>query len=160
MTESVNPDAQPRSPAPDADPRTGAGEIGESAERVDQAEGRAAKTVALIAHDGKKDEMIAFAHEHRDVLERYDLIATGTTGKLLQDKVGLAVTRLLSGPLGGDAQIAAQVAEGKIEAVFFFIDPLNKHPHDPDINALLRICNVHNVPFATNPATAAFIISQ
>lgn len=117
------------------------------------------KTVALIAHDGKKDEMIAFALAHREVLAKYQLIATGTTGRLLQEKAGLTVTRLLSGPIGGDAQIAAQVAEGKIEAVFFFIDPLGKHPHDPDINSLLRICNVHDVPLATNPATAAYIIS-
>lgn len=120
---------------------------------------RIAKTVALIAHDGKKDDMIAFAKEHKDVLSRYDLIATGTTGRLLQEEVGLNVTRMLSGPIGGDAQIAAQVAEGKIEAVFFFIDPLGKHPHDPDINSLLRICNVHNVPLATNAATAAYVIS-
>ncbi len=117
------------------------------------------KTVALIAHDNKKDEMIGFARTHKDVLERYNLIATGTTGSRLIENVGLSVTCMLSGPLGGDAQIAALVAEGKIEAVFFFIDPLDKHPHDPDINTLLRICNVHNVPLATNPATASFVIS-
>ncbi|MEO8395589.1 MAG: methylglyoxal synthase [Chloroflexota bacterium] len=117
------------------------------------------KTLALIAHDNKKDEMIAFALRHKAVLERYHLIATGTTGGLLSEKVGLTITRMLSGPMGGDAQIAAQVAEGKVAAVFFFIDPLGKHPHDPDINSLLRICNVHNVPLATNPSTAAFIIS-
>jgi methylglyoxal synthase len=117
------------------------------------------KTLALIAHDGKKDAMIAFALNHRDVLERYELVATGTTGQLLQEKCGLNVKRMLSGPIGGDAQIAAQVAEGKIEAVFFFVDPLGKHPHDPDIYSLMRICNVHNVPLATNAATAAYIIS-
>jgi methylglyoxal synthase len=117
------------------------------------------KTVALIAHDNKKDDMIAFAGEHQDVLSRYHLIATGTTGRLLNERIGLQVERMLSGPVGGDAQIAAQVAEGKIAAVFFFIDPLDKHPHDPDINTLLRICNVHNVPLATNGATAAYIIS-
>jgi methylglyoxal synthase len=117
------------------------------------------KTVALIAHDNKKDEMIAFAREHRDVLGRYHLIGTGTTGKLISEQVGLSVERMLSGPIGGDAQIAAQVAEGRVAAVFFFIDALDKHPHDPDINSLLRICNVHNVPLATNPATAAYIIS-
>ena len=117
------------------------------------------KTVALIAHDNKKDEMIAFATAHRDVLERYHLIGTGTTGRLINERVGLNVTRMLSGPLGGDAQIAAQVAEGRIAAVFFFIDPLDKHPHDPDINTLLRICNVHDVPLATNPSTASYIIS-
>lgn len=118
-----------------------------------------AKTLALIAHDGKKADMVAFAIAHRDILARYELIATGTTGKLLEEKCGLTVKRLLSGPLGGDAQIAARVAEGDIEAVFFFIDPLGKHPHDPDIHGLLRICDVHNVPIATNPATAMYIIS-
>jgi methylglyoxal synthase len=117
------------------------------------------KTVALIAHDNKKDDMIAFAQDHQDVLERYALIATGTTGKLLNEATGLTVTRMLSGPIGGDAQIAAQVAEGKVAAVFFFIDPLGKHPHDPDINSLLRICNVHNVPLATNTATAGCLLS-
>jgi methylglyoxal synthase len=117
------------------------------------------KTVALIAHDNKKDDMIAFALDHRDILERYHIIATGTTGKLINEKVGLNVTRMLSGPIGGDAQIAAQVAEGRVTAVFFFIDPLGKHPHDPDINSLLRICNVHNVPLATNTATAACLLS-
>ncbi|PJF41233.1 MAG: methylglyoxal synthase [Chloroflexi bacterium] len=117
------------------------------------------KTLALIAHDGKKADMVAFAMAHKAVLERYDLVATNTTGQMLQEKVGLEVQRMLSGPLGGDAQIAAQVAEGQIEAVFFFVDPLNKHPHDPDIQGLMRICNVHDVPLASNPATAAFIIS-
>ena len=117
------------------------------------------KTVALIAHDNKKDDMIAFAQDHQDILARYTLIATGTTGKLLNEATGLTVTRMLSGPIGGDAQIAAQVAEGKVAAVFFFIDPLGKHPHDPDINSLLRICNVHNVPLATNTATAGCLLS-
>lgn len=117
------------------------------------------KTLALISHDGKKADMVAFALAYRDVLQRYELVATRTTGTLLRDKCGLDVQLMLSGPIGGDAQIAAQVAEGRIEAVFFFIDPLGKHPHDPDINTLLRICNVHNVPLATNEATAAFIIS-
>ena len=118
------------------------------------------KTLALISHDGKKADMVAFAMEHKAVLERYELVATSTTGKMLQAKCGLEVRRMLSGPEGGDAQIAARVAAGEIEAVFFFVDPLGKHPHDPDIQGLLRICNVHNIPLATNPATAAFIISQ
>jgi methylglyoxal synthase len=117
------------------------------------------KTLALIAHDGKKADMVAFALSHKDVLERYELMATSTTGKLLEDKCGLNIQRMLSGPLGGDAQIAAKVAEGVIEAVFFFVDPLEKQPHDPDIQGLLRICNVHNVPLATNAATASYIIS-
>lgn len=122
-------------------------------------EDRERMTLALIAHDGKKQAMLEFARQHQTVLERYDLIATNTTGRVLRDELGLAVTLMLSGPLGGDAQIAAQVAEGRIEAVFFFIDPLAAQPHDPDINGLLRICNVHNVPLATNAATASFIIS-
>ncbi len=116
-------------------------------------------TLALVAHDGKKADMVAFALSHKDVLQRYELVATRTTGQLLKEKCGLAVQQMLSGPLGGDAQIAAQVAEGKIEAVFFFVDPLTANPHDPDIQGLLRICNVHNVPLATNAATASYIIS-
>jgi methylglyoxal synthase len=118
------------------------------------------KTLALIAHDGKKADMVAFALAHMNVLKRYELVATNTTGKLLNQKADLNVICMLSGPLGGDAQIAAMVAEGKIEAVFFFVDPLGKHPHDPDIQSLLRICNVHDVPLATNAATASFIISE
>ena len=118
-----------------------------------------AKTLALIAHDGKKADMVAFALSNKSVLQKYDLVATKTTGQLLIEKCGLAVRQMLSGPLGGDAQIAAQVAEGKIEAVFFFVDPLTANPHDPDIQGLLRICNVHNVPLATNAATAKYIIS-
>ncbi|MFW5708590.1 MAG: methylglyoxal synthase [Chloroflexota bacterium] len=118
------------------------------------------KTVALIAHDGKKADMLAFALKYKEVLERYELIATSTTGEMLQDKCGLKITRMLSGPIGGDAQIAAQVAEGKVAAVFFFVDPLGKHPHDPDIQTLLRICNAHNVALASNSATAAFVISE
>ncbi len=117
------------------------------------------KTLALISHDGKKADMVAFVLANKAVLERYNLVATNTTGGLIADKTGLPVTRMLSGPVGGDAQIAAQIAEGKIEAVFFFVDPLGKHPHDPDIQSLLRICNVHDVPLATNAATAEYIIS-
>ncbi|TVR22010.1 MAG: methylglyoxal synthase [Anaerolineaceae bacterium] len=118
------------------------------------------KTVALIAHDGKKDDMIAFVQANTNVLRRYNLVATSTTGSRLHEVCDLQIERLLSGPLGGDAQIAAQVAEGLVAAVFFFIDPLGKHPHDPDIQTLMRICNAHNVPLATNPATAAFVISE
>ena len=117
------------------------------------------KTLALIAHDGKKADMVAFALSNKEVLQKYDLVATKTTGQLLIEKCDLNVRQMLSGPLGGDAQIAGQVAEGKIEAVFFFVDPLTANPHDPDIQGLLRICNVHNVPLATNAATAKYIIS-
>ncbi len=122
--------------------------------------GKRRKTLALIAHDGKKAEMLAFAKDHLAVLRRYDLVATSTTGRLVQENSALKVRAMLSGPLGGDAQIAAMVAQGEIAAVFFFIDPLGKHPHDPDIQTLMRICNVHEVPLATNPATASFIISE
>jgi methylglyoxal synthase len=117
------------------------------------------RTIALIAHDGKKADMLAFAMQNRDALTGFQLVATGTTGKLIQDKVGLQVERVLSGPLGGDAQIAARVVTGDIHAVFFFVDPLDKHPHDPDIQTLMRACNVHNVPMATNAASANFILS-
>ncbi len=118
------------------------------------------KTIALIAHDGKKADMVAFATFNREKLMDFNLIATATTGRLLIEKVGLDVECLLSGPHGGDAQIAARVAQGEVDAVFFFVDPLDKHPHDPDIQTLLRACNVHNVPIATNVATADLIISD
>ncbi|MEM6528363.1 MAG: methylglyoxal synthase [Chloroflexota bacterium] len=118
------------------------------------------KTLALIAHDGKKAELVAFALQNESVLSNYRIIATGTTGQLLIDKTALDVDRMLSGPIGGDAQIASQVAEKRVAAVFFFVDPLGKHPHDPDIQMLMRICNVHDVPLATNTATATFIISS
>lgn len=118
------------------------------------------QTIALIAHDGKKADMMAFALQNKETLAKFELIATGTTGKLLEDKVGLKVDRHLSGPLGGDVQIAARVVTGEVDAVFFFVDPLDKHPHDPDIQTLLRSCNVHNVPLATNSATAQFILSS
>ena len=120
----------------------------------------AMKTIAIVAHDGKKAEMVAFATFNREKLKGYRLIATGRTGKLLQEKVGLEVECLQSGPYGGDAQIAARVVQGEVDGVFFFVDPLDKHPHDPDIQTLLRACNVHNVPIATNIATADLIISS
>jgi methylglyoxal synthase len=116
-------------------------------------------TIALIAHDGKKDEMERLAQAHREQLARCDLIATGTTGRRIVDATGLPVTCLLSGPLGGDAQIAARVADGLVQAVIFLVDPLYAHPHEPDIQGLLRICNVHNVPLATNVATAELILA-
>jgi methylglyoxal synthase len=117
------------------------------------------KILALIAHDGKKADMVAFATFNRDKLAEYHILATATTGRLLRDKVGLDVETCLSGPLGGDVQIAARVASGEVHAVFFLVDPLDKHPHDPDIQAVQRVCNVHDVPLATNLATANLIIS-
>lgn len=115
-------------------------------------------TIALIAHDGKKDDMVRFAQAHRQQLGRFDLIATGTTGERVQRATGLDVQRMLSGPYGGDAQIAARVAEGEVRAVIFLVDPLYAHPHEPDIQGLQRICNVYNVPLATNVAAASLII--
>lgn len=111
--------------------------------------------IALIAHDGKKADMVHFLSGFRESLHRGDieLVATGTTGSHIE-KAGFQVKRLLSGPLGGDAQIAALAAEKKLAAVIFFRDPLDKHPHEPDVQMLMRICDVHNIPLATNPASA------
>jgi len=111
--------------------------------------------IAIVAHDGKKAEMVQFLNEQAEVLKRKDisLVSTGTTG-LKVEKAGFEVHRFLSGPLGGDAQIAARVAEGKCDMVIFFRDPLEKHPHEPDIFMLMRVCDVYDVPLATNPASA------
>jgi diacylglycerol kinase (ATP) len=114
-------------------------------------------TIALIAHDTRKDAIIAFASRYAPLLSRYRLIATGTTGQRIQERTQLLVERKLSGPLGGDAQIAAEVAEGVVVAVIFLIDPLYAQPHEPDIQALMRLCEVHNVPLAINLATAEAI---
>jgi methylglyoxal synthase len=114
--------------------------------------------MALIAHDTKKDALVTFCVRNRKTLEGWQLLATGTTGKRIQEATGLAVRCLLSGPIGGDAQIAARVAEGEVGAVIFIVDPLNAHPHDPDIQTLQRVCNVHDVPLATNIATAELIV--
>jgi methylglyoxal synthase len=116
------------------------------------------KTIALIAHDGKKAQMVNFVRDNKKLLKNYKLIATGNTGALVRE-TGLQVTRKLSGPIGGDAQIASEVAVGRCSGVIFFRDPLGMHPHDPDISMLMRICDVHNVPLATNPASACLLIS-
>ena len=118
------------------------------------------KTIALIAHDKKKDDMVEFVRRRRDILARYRLIATGTTGKVVAEATGLTVERMLSGPYGGDQQIGARVAAGEVDAVLFLRDPLTAQPHEPDITALLRVCDVHNVPLATNLATAELIIAS
>ncbi|TMC40376.1 MAG: methylglyoxal synthase [Chloroflexi bacterium] len=116
--------------------------------------------LAIIAHDGKKADLVAFATFNRDQLAEFQLVATSSTGRLLTDKVGLEVESLESGPVGGDVQIANRVVEGEIDAVVFMVDPLDKHPHEPDIQTLLRICNVCNVPLATNSATADALIGS
>ncbi|MEC3881768.1 methylglyoxal synthase [Parapedobacter sp. 10938] len=115
------------------------------------------QTIALIAHDGKKPEMVAFVKDHFAVLKEAKLVATGTTGGYIR-QTGLEVELKLSGPKGGDAQIAAMAAEGKIDAIIFFRDPLGKHPHEPDIQMLMRVCDVYDVPLATNPATGELIL--
>ena len=116
-------------------------------------------TIALIAHDSKKDDMIRFVRAHRAELGYFHLIATGTTGERLIQATGLPVERMLSGPLGGDAQIASRVAEGQVTGIIFLVDPLYAHPHEPDIQGLVRVCNVHNIPIATNEATALLVLT-
>ena len=114
--------------------------------------------IALIAHDGKKPEMVAFVLNNKPMLKNASIFATGTTGSHIE-KAGIDVELLLSGPKGGDAQIATLVAEGKIDLVIFFRDPLDKHPHEPDVQMLMRICDVHNIPLATNPAAAKLLLA-
>lgn len=118
------------------------------------------KRVALIAHDNRKADMLDWARFNRDTLSRHELYATGTTGGTVASELGLTVHRYLSGPLGGDQQIGAAIAEGRIDFVVFFWDPLEPHPHDVDVKALLRIAVVYNVPIACNRATADFILSS
>jgi methylglyoxal synthase len=116
--------------------------------------------IALVAHDNKKADLIEWAQFNRGSLSRHDLVATGTTGLLLHEKVGLDVKRMQSGPLGGDMQIGALITEGDIDLLIFFWDPLEPQPHDPDVRALLRIAVVYNTPTACNRATADFLISS
>jgi methylglyoxal synthase len=119
-----------------------------------------AKRIALIAHDNRKADLLAWARFNRGTLSRHLLFATGTTGGLVADELDLPVHRYLSGPLGGDQQVGAAIAEGRIDAVIFFWDPLEPHPHDVDVKALLRIAVVYNVPIACNRATADFVLSS
>lgn len=114
--------------------------------------------IALIAHDRKKDDLVDFVKNHRIFFEKYDLVSTGTTGGRINQATDLEIHRYLSGPLGGDQQIGSDIAMGKIKAVFFFRDPLQAQPHEPDIQALARLCDVHQIPVATNVGTAELII--
>jgi methylglyoxal synthase len=118
------------------------------------------KRIALIAHDNRKRHMLEWARFNRDTLAGHELYATGTTGALLAEELDLEVNRFLSGPLGGDQQVGAAIAEGRIDFVVFFWDPLEPHPHDVDVKALLRIAVVYNVPMACNRATADFVLSS
>jgi methylglyoxal synthase len=113
--------------------------------------------IALIAHDGKKADLVSFVLQHRKLFENAELFTTATTGRHME-QAGLTVTKVLSGPQGGDAQIAAMVATRQLDVVIFFRDPLDKHPHEPDVQMLMRICDVHNIPLATNYAAAMLIL--
>lgn len=117
------------------------------------------KTIALIAHDRKKPDIVAFATAHRDKLARHRLIGTGTTSARITEATGLHVEPMLSGPMGGDQQIGGLVAEGKVDLVIFLRDPLMAQPHEPDIAALMRVCDVHDVPLSTNLAGANLLLA-
>ena len=119
----------------------------------------ATKFVALIGHDQKKEALVAFVRQHRDYFAAEKLVATESTGARLNSELNLNVTQVTHGPLGGDLTIGAMVVQGQIKAVFFFRDPLTAQPHEPDVTALLRVCDVHNVPLATNRGTAECLIA-
>lgn len=116
------------------------------------------KNIALIAHDGKKQEMLQWCEKNKEILKEHILCGTGTTARMITDKVGLTVKGYNSGPLGGDQQIGAKIVEGSIDMVIFFSDPLAAQPHDPDVKALLRIAQVYDIPIANNISTADFIV--
>lgn len=120
----------------------------------------AQKTIALVAHDNKKDELVAWAVENKSHLSAHKLIGTGTTAALISKHTGLEVEGLLSGPLGGDQQLGSRIAEGKVDILIFFWDPLEMQPHDPDVKALLRITTLYDVPLATSKTCADYIVSS
>jgi methylglyoxal synthase len=115
-------------------------------------------TLALVAHDGKKDDLLRFAKDHVDLLRRLQLVATASTGSLLSAQLDLQIERVASGPQGGDLEIGAMIVHGDVQAVVFFRDPLTAHPHEPDIQAVMKVCDVHDVPLATNRASAEILL--
>lgn len=114
--------------------------------------------IALIAHDQKKDSLVEFAIAYKEILKQHELFATGTTGQRINDEVGLTITRFRSGPLGGDQQIGAMIANNDMDMVIFFRDPLSAQPHEPDVTALVRLCDVYHIPLATNMGTAEILL--
>ena len=118
------------------------------------------KNIALIAHDGKKAEMIEWCAKHKELLSQHFLCGTGTTGRMITERTGHPVRGYNSGPLGGDQQIGAKVVEGQVDLIIFFSDPLTAQPHDPDVKALLRIAQVYDIPIANNKATADFLMTS
>lgn len=117
------------------------------------------RTIALIAHDRKKEEMLTFVKDHLHILRDYNLLATATTGRIIRENTGLEITAYLSGPMGGDLQIGARIAAQEVDLVIFLRDPLTAQPHEPDITALLRVCDVHNTPVATNERSAHMLLA-
>ncbi len=128
--------------------------------RVERVRMSAKKRIALVAHDSRKDDLLDWVDYNREVLREHRLFATGTTGGLVQARCGLSVTRFKSGPLGGDQQMGAKIADGDLDVLVFFWDPLEQQPHEPDVRALLRIAVLYNIPVACNRATADFLVAS